>query len=73
MREVFLVFRLGYVIDSSTILPIFVKEFDYRDEAATHVKEHGGFIFAVLVPPSRDLRGSQSGAMIAPEMGTDHE
>lgn len=73
MREVFLVFRLAYIMDATTLVPVFVKEFDHRDEAAQHIKEKGGFIFPALVPPSRDLRGSPPDRMMLSEMGENHE
>ncbi len=73
MREVFLVFRLGYIMDATTLVPIFVKEFDHRDEAAEHIKAQGGFIYAVLVPPSRGLRGDTPTGIMLSEMGANHE
>lgn len=49
MRTVYLVFRLSYVIDGSTILPVLVKEFADADEARAHVKAHGGFMVEVEI------------------------
>jgi hypothetical protein len=76
MLEVFLVFRLAYVIDSETRVPVAMKSFRHRNEAFEYVKEHGGFMLPVLIDPNSDLGGPDehlpkqgSGAMMRDEMG----
>lgn len=78
MLEVFLVFRLAYVIDSETRMPVAMKSFRHRDEAAEYVKEHGGFMIPVLINPNSDIGGSDdnlprqgAGAMMRDEMGNE--
>lgn len=69
MLEVFLCFRLSYIIDSDTRVPVAVASFEHRDEAAEYVKEHGGFMVPVLVSPTSDLRRGDSNVMMRSEMG----
>lgn len=71
MLEVFLVFRLAYVIDSSTRVPVASASFEHRDDAKEYIKEHGGFMLPVLIDPTSDLRRGDSNVMMRSEMGNE--
>lgn len=79
MLEVFLVFRLAFVIDSQTRVPVAMKSFQHRDEALAYLKQHGGFVLPVLIDPTTDLGGNSednlprqgAGAMMRDEMGNE--
>lgn len=69
MRELFLIFRLTYILDSDTRVPVATASFEHRDEAQAYVREHGGFMIPVLVDQHSDLRKGDSNVMMRSEMG----
>ncbi len=69
MLEIFICFRLTYLLNADTRVPVAVASFEHRDDARDYVKEHGGFMVPVLIDPSSDLRRGDSNVMMRSEMG----